>query len=118
MDPDGWADVAADADVPDGRPMRVESPWGRLMLFRHGEDLYAVANACPHQGAPLDRGQVRTTAGVPIVTCAAARPRIRSRPSSFAYRTGAWRSGPGVRSARSPAGCSPSAPRCSPRSRG
>jgi nitrite reductase/ring-hydroxylating ferredoxin subunit len=54
----GWHVVCRRRDVPDGRgwPVRVE---GRpIAIFGVGDTLYAIDNACRHNGSPLDDGFV------------------------------------------------------------
>jgi len=43
---------------------------GKVLLYRTEERIYAIANRCTHQGAPLDRGVVKAGAD-PSVTCPA-----------------------------------------------
>lgn len=42
-----------------------------VLVLKHGETIFAVANRCTHQGAPLDRGVVNASESVPTVTCPA-----------------------------------------------
>ena len=41
-----------------------------MLLYRTEERIYAIANRCSHQGAPLDRGVVKAGSD-PSVTCPA-----------------------------------------------
>ncbi|MSP51280.1 MAG: Rieske (2Fe-2S) protein [Alphaproteobacteria bacterium] len=44
-------------DVTDEKPARVKTAAGfEIAVFRHGEEYFAVANRCPHQGASLAEG--------------------------------------------------------------
>jgi nitrite reductase/ring-hydroxylating ferredoxin subunit/Fe-S cluster biogenesis protein NfuA len=52
----GWVDVCALSDLPEGG-MAVRSIQGRpLLLYRHGDAVACMDNACPHMGLPLDGG--------------------------------------------------------------
>ena len=42
----------------------------KVLLYRTEERIYAIANRCTHQGAPLDRGVVKPGSD-PSVTCPA-----------------------------------------------
>lgn len=59
--------VAELADVPRGRGLRVVIDGIEVGLFRVGDAIYAMENACPHAGDPLSEGFVEGC----IVTCAA-----------------------------------------------
>ena len=41
------------ADIPDGGSTVVESGGRAIALFRVGDEVFALANACPHKGGPL-----------------------------------------------------------------
>lgn len=68
---DGWTEVGALDDLPDGRARRVEVGGAPVMLYRSGGDLFAIGSRCTHQGAPLDRGVVRIAGSQRSVTCPA-----------------------------------------------
>jgi nitrite reductase (NADH) small subunit len=53
-----WVDVGSLAEMQftPGCPVRVGEHW--LAIFRLGDELVAIANACPHAGAPLCDGSV------------------------------------------------------------
>ena len=53
----------ADAPAPGERRM-VELGGHRIGLYRVGEDLHALADRCPHRGAPLCSGSVATSIDV------------------------------------------------------
>ena len=42
-----------------------------VLLVRSGDDLYAVARRCTHQGAPLDRGTIDLGGSLKTVICPA-----------------------------------------------
>ncbi len=53
-----WVDVGALADLKfaPGAPVQLHGQW--LALFRLGDELVAIDNACPHASAPLCDGTV------------------------------------------------------------
>jgi nitrite reductase/ring-hydroxylating ferredoxin subunit len=53
------------SEIPAGRGLRVVVDGVEIGIFRVGEALHAIENACPHAGAPLSEG----TQEGPIVTC-------------------------------------------------
>ena len=50
--------VAALADLPDGRGVRVEVAGHRIAVFRVGDDVYAIGDRCSHAEASLAEGEV------------------------------------------------------------
>jgi nitrite reductase/ring-hydroxylating ferredoxin subunit len=58
LDADGYA-VAADASaVSEGRGIMAQIAGNELALFRVGDEICAVDNACPHAGGPLADGKL------------------------------------------------------------
>lgn len=57
-DADGWADVAALDDLPDGGSRLVYAGGVQVALFRVGERFFAVGNRCPHANGPLVDGKL------------------------------------------------------------
>ena len=56
---EGWLDAGLAAEIPDGRAVILVPPEGeRIAVFREGAKIYAVANACRHQGGPLGEGRI------------------------------------------------------------
>ena len=56
---EGWLDAGLAFLIPDGRAVILVPPEGeRIAVFREGEKIYAVANACRHQGGPLGEGRI------------------------------------------------------------
>ncbi len=56
---EGWLDAGMAAEIPDGRAVILVPPEGeRIAVFREGAKIYAVANACRHQGGPLGEGRI------------------------------------------------------------
>lgn len=53
-----WTDVAADGDVVEGRPLRVEAGEVPVVLVRHRGAIRALSATCTHAGGPLDEGTV------------------------------------------------------------
>ncbi len=66
-----WIQVLPEASLPEGAKRVVEVQGRPVLLVRHGGQVYAVDNKCPHMGAPLEKGEI--TAGAAIVC-----PRHRS----------------------------------------
>jgi len=59
--------VARAEDVPSGRGLRVEIGSLEIGLFRVGDEIFAMENACPHAGLPLSEGSLEGC----VVTCTA-----------------------------------------------
>jgi nitrite reductase/ring-hydroxylating ferredoxin subunit len=66
-----WIDVAREADLVDGKPLRVTFGDEPVLVLRAGEDVFAIGTQCTHQGAALDRGVVKISGSVHTVTCPA-----------------------------------------------
>jgi uncharacterized membrane protein len=63
LDLPDWTPVLAASALEADTPQRVEAAGGALVLLRHGEQIVAVGEHCPHMGAPMadgwiDRGRV------------------------------------------------------------
>lgn len=56
--PRDWTDAAADAEVVDGRPLRVQVKGQQVVLVREGGQVHAMGATCSHYGGPLDEGDV------------------------------------------------------------
>lgn len=56
--PRDWKDVAADADVVEGRPLRVDAAGQPVVLVRRGGTVHALGATCSHWGGPLDEGEL------------------------------------------------------------
>jgi nitrite reductase/ring-hydroxylating ferredoxin subunit len=67
----GWTPVIATEELPEERAAKVEAFGTTVMLYRSGATVFAVASRCTHQGAPLERGVVKTGGSSPTVTCPA-----------------------------------------------
>lgn len=59
--------VAREEDVPTGRGLRVVLGELEIGLFRVGDAIHAMENACPHAGLPLSEGLLEGC----VVTCTA-----------------------------------------------
>lgn len=56
---EAWLDAGPAANIPDGRAVILVPAVGeRIAVFREGAKVYAVANACRHQGGPLGEGRI------------------------------------------------------------
>jgi nitrite reductase/ring-hydroxylating ferredoxin subunit len=66
-----WAEVAAVADLTNGRQVRLDVDGDAVMLLKSDDQVYAIGNQCTHQGAGLDRGVVKIAGSVRTVTCPA-----------------------------------------------
>lgn len=56
---EGWLDAGEAEAIPDGRAVILVPPEGeRIAVFRDGAQVFAVANACRHQGGPLGEGRI------------------------------------------------------------
>jgi nitrite reductase/ring-hydroxylating ferredoxin subunit len=61
-----------------------------VLLVRDGERLFAIANRCTHQGAPLDKGRVTFSGSIASATCPV-------HGSTFDLATGKVLRGPATR---------------------
>ena len=68
---DGWTPVMSLDALWDGDPTVVQVDGVDVLLVRNGDDLYAVANHCTHQGAPLVQGKVDVEGSLKSVVCPA-----------------------------------------------
>lgn len=54
-----WLDAGPAEAIADGRAVILVPPQGeRIAVFRDGSQVFAVANACRHQGGPLGEGRI------------------------------------------------------------
>ena len=63
--PGRWVRAIEETDLPDGRSTGVEVEGRKVLLYRSGEQLYALDDVCSHAGGLLSRGEVSGC----IVTC-------------------------------------------------
>lgn len=57
-EPTKWVDVIGEAELPDGKPVRVEAKGAPVMLLRDGDFIHAVGATCTHLGGPMDEGEI------------------------------------------------------------
>ncbi|WP_036283972.1 Rieske 2Fe-2S domain-containing protein [Microbacterium luticocti] len=55
---ESWTDVAADGDLAENKPLRVEAGGVPVVLVRRGGAVHALSATCTHAGGPLDEGTV------------------------------------------------------------
>jgi len=61
-----WAFIGSINDIPQRGARCVETPIGKIAVFRTAEDrVFAIEDHCPHKGGPLSQGIVHGAA----VTC-------------------------------------------------
>lgn len=53
---DEWTDVAAESDLTEGTPVRVDAAGVPVVLVRRGGTVHALSAVCTHAGGPLDEG--------------------------------------------------------------
>ena len=91
METDGWTATIGADELIEGKAKRVQAFDIDVLLLRSGDALFAIANRCSHQGAPLDRGVTKLTD--PSVTCPA-------HGSVFSLEDGRVRRGPATQPLR------------------
>ena len=69
MSEDGWIPTLGLAELEVGKPIRVSLEGVDVLLARDGDRLFAIANRCTHQGAPLHKGPARFSGSLATVTC-------------------------------------------------
>lgn len=67
----GWHEITLLADLEVGRPTRAVLEDEHLLLLRTEDQVFALGNACTHQGAPLDKGVMKIAGSQKTVTCPA-----------------------------------------------
>jgi nitrite reductase/ring-hydroxylating ferredoxin subunit len=65
----GWITLTPLSEVREGLSVHLTPGGDRVLLFRSGDRLFAATNRCTHQGAPLQRGTVRTSGSLVTITC-------------------------------------------------
>lgn len=90
MSDDGWIAALPLAELPDGAPVRVNVEGADVLLARDGDRLFAIANRCTHQGAPLSKGPLRFSGSLFTATCPV-------HGSQFALDSGRVMRGPATR---------------------
>jgi nitrite reductase/ring-hydroxylating ferredoxin subunit len=74
---DGWIDVLGLAELPEATLTRVALGDDGVLLFRAGDEAFAIGARCTHVGMRLDKGQVAGSGADAIVTCPAHGSRFR-----------------------------------------
>ena len=69
MSDEGWIPIGPLEELPDRKPVRIDAHGSDVLLVRNGEELFAIGNRCPHQGAPLHKGLVRFGGSLRTVQC-------------------------------------------------
>jgi len=87
---EGWSVVGTAADLPDGEAVEVAIEGDEVLVYRRGEQLFAISNRCTHQGAPLSEGPVKSMGSIVTVTCPA-------HGSMFSLSDGRVMRGPAMR---------------------
>jgi nitrite reductase/ring-hydroxylating ferredoxin subunit len=87
---DGWVRAAPLADVPEGEPVAITVGDEDVLLYRRGEQLFAIGNRCTHQGAQLHDGPIKSFGSIVAVTCPA-------HGSMFSLHDGRVMRGPAMR---------------------
>jgi nitrite reductase/ring-hydroxylating ferredoxin subunit len=82
MSDEGWISVLSADALPEGKSVKVILEGTPVMVYRSGDDLFAIGNRCSHQGAPLDRGPVKIGGSEATVTCQAHGSTFRLRDGS------------------------------------
>lgn len=57
--PKEWTPVLDEAELPEGKPKRVEVEGKGLFLYREDGRVHAIGSVCSHAGGPLEEGEVR-----------------------------------------------------------
>ena len=57
--PENWTAVLSSQELASGETKRVELDGNAVMLYREGQQVYAIGAVCSHAGGPLDEGSVR-----------------------------------------------------------
>lgn len=57
-----WTPVLAEADLVDGKPVRVDADGATVLLYRTNGQVFAIDSRCSHAGGPLEQGPIDETA--------------------------------------------------------
>jgi nitrite reductase/ring-hydroxylating ferredoxin subunit/uncharacterized membrane protein len=66
-EPEHWAEVLTVDELSDGKLIHAKADGADVLLFRDGDDVYAVSDRCTHRGCSLSDGEVKT--GTVICPC-------------------------------------------------
>ena len=67
--PDEWTRLCALADLPDGRPTRVDLDGVPVFALRRGDRVDALYDLCSHLSAPLSEGELSGSGDDVCITC-------------------------------------------------
>lgn len=56
--PSEWTAVGAEAELPEGKAVRVDAGGASVLLVKSGERICAIGSRCTHAGGPLEEGSV------------------------------------------------------------
>jgi nitrite reductase/ring-hydroxylating ferredoxin subunit len=62
---DGWHDAGEEANLSEGKPVRVDVSGSRVLLLKQGTELFCMSEVCSHLGGPLAEGEIHDE----TVTC-------------------------------------------------
>jgi len=57
--PARWTEVLTVDELSDGKLIRADADGAKVLLFRDGDDVYAIADTCSHRGCSLSEGEVK-----------------------------------------------------------
>src|SRR3954468_17399492 len=57
-EPDDWTEVAREAELPEGKSMRVDADGASALLYRSNGRIHAIGSRCTHAGGPLEEGTI------------------------------------------------------------
>jgi nitrite reductase/ring-hydroxylating ferredoxin subunit len=64
-----WSAVLGDDELPEAKLTRATVDGIEIVLYRHGDRVWALSNRCTHRGGPLFRGKVVGSDDEPAVVC-------------------------------------------------
>jgi nitrite reductase/ring-hydroxylating ferredoxin subunit len=67
QEPGQWAEVLTVDELSDGKLIHTTAEGADVLLFRDGDDVYAISDRCTHRGCSLSDGTVKT--GTVICPC-------------------------------------------------
>ncbi len=56
-EPTDWTNAIAESDLSDRQPKKVEVSGNPVLLYREGNEVYAIGEVCSHDGGPLEEGK-------------------------------------------------------------
>ena len=67
--PEDWVDAGPVSELPEGQPVSRTSGDVGVVVVRHGDQVRALGERCPHASAPLSDGSLTTTDGDDCLVC-------------------------------------------------